>query len=116
MTKANLVESDDFKARRKIAYAKLSAFVELFSKAGQLKKLQEDKSTIFIDHMLDLLNTSDSTLQKNALNCLLKCSKKQNFANKTLKLPKYEKLLFGLTDDLQFKDMIPVINFGQSEG
>ena len=66
--------------------------------------------------MLDLLNTNDSTLQKNALNCLLKCSKRQNFANKTLKLPKYEKLLFGLTDDLQFKDMIPVINFGQSEG
>lgn len=41
MMRANLVDSDDFKARRKIAYAKLSGFVELFSKAGQLKKLGE---------------------------------------------------------------------------
>ena len=55
-------------------------------------------------------------MQKNALTCLLKCSKKQDsFVNKTVKLPKYAKLLEGLADDLKFRDMIPIINFGTSD-
>jgi predicted DNA binding CopG/RHH family protein len=44
--------------------------------------------------------------------CLLKVSKKENFNNLTIKLPKYQKLLEGLTDDQRFKDMIPIITFG----
>jgi hypothetical protein len=50
------------------------------------------------------------------LTCLLKVSKKQDFLNKTLKLPKYAKLLEGLTDDQKYKDMIPIIVFGSQEG
>ena len=48
------------------------------------------------------------------LNGLIKVSKKHDFANKTLKLPKYIKLLEGLIDDNRFRDMIPVIAFGST--
>ena len=50
------------------------------------------------------------------LTCLVKASKRQDFNNPTLKLPKYQKLLEGLTDDTKFKDMIPIIVFGSQEG
>jgi hypothetical protein len=43
---------------------------------------------------------------------LLKTSKRQDFDNKTIKLPKYQKLLEGLCDDIKFKDMILVITHG----
>jgi hypothetical protein len=43
---------------------------------------------------------------------LLKSSKKQDFDNKTIKLPKYQKLLEGLCDEIKFKDMILVIAHG----
>lgn len=45
---------------------------------------------------------------------MIKVSKKHDFANKTLKLPKYIKLLEGLIDDNRFRDMIPVIAFGST--
>ena len=48
---------------------------------------------------MQVLTTADDHLQKVALACLLKCSKKQDFVNRTVKLPKYKKLLEGLTDD-----------------
>jgi hypothetical protein len=35
-----------------------------------------------------------------------------DFDNKTLKLPKYQKLLEGLCDDAKFSEMIPVIAHG----
>ena len=90
--------------------------LELFSKANHLSRLTAKYSEEFVEHLLLLLTTADSNLQKTVLSCLLKCSKKQDFDNKTLKLPKYRKLLEGLTDDAKFKDMIPVINHGSDEG
>lgn len=66
---------------------------------------------------MTLLMSAESTLQKNVLTCLLKCSKKtDSFKNKTAKLPKYAKLLEGLADDLKFRGVIPLINFGSAEG
>ena len=50
-----------------------------------------------------LLLSAENSLQKNALTCLLRCSKKTDFDNKTVKLPKYAKLLEGLADDLKFR-------------
>ena len=61
---------------------------------------------------MEVLTTADNNLQKSALQCLLKASKKKDFANVTIKLPKYAKLLEGLCDDKLFIDMIPVITFG----
>lgn len=49
--------------------------------------------------MLQLLNTSDSKLQKMALDCLLKSDTKGV-------IRQYRKLLEGFTDDVKFKDMI----------
>lgn len=66
---------------------------------------------------MTLLDTADPHLQKNVLTCLIKCSKKtDSFKNKTAKLPKYAKLLEGLADDLKFRGVIPLINFGSAEG
>ena len=46
----------------------------------------------------------------------MKCSKKtQAFNNTTVKLPTYAKLLEGLADDLKFRNMIPVINYGSTD-
>jgi hypothetical protein len=53
---------------------------------------------------------------------LLKTSKKASTTkqegdetNKTLKYPKYQRLLEGLADDKQYVDMMPVIAFGRKE-
>ena len=65
---------------------------------------------------MQLLSSQESSLQKNVLSCLLKCSKKSDsFKNKTAKLPKYAKLLEGLADDLKFRNMIPIINYGSTD-
>ncbi len=61
---------------------------------------------------MDQFQSADDVLQKNILTGLLKVSKKHDFNNKTVKLPKYQKLLEGLCDDLKFKDMILVITHG----
>lgn len=58
------------------------------------------------------LQSADDVLQKNILTGLIKVSKKHDFNNQTVKLPKYQKLLEGLCDDLKFKDMILVITHG----
>jgi len=116
MMQANLVDSDTFKVHRKTSYSKLCATLELLSKSSALNKLPSDKSEVFIDMLTSLLNTSDTHLQQLVLSCLIKASKKQDFANPTLKLPKYQKLLEGLTDDQRYKDMIPIIIFGSQEG
>lgn len=55
--------------------------------------------------MLKLVNSSDTKLQKMALECLLKSDDKGV-------LRQYRKLLEGFTDDIKFKDMIQVVNFG----
>ena len=66
--------------------------------------------------MMRLLTSQESSLQRNVLTCLMKCSKKtDSFKNKTAKMPKYAKLLDGLADDQKFKIMIPVINHGSSD-
>ena len=93
------MDTDDFRQKRKGCYSKLCASLELFSKASQLGKLSAAQSETFVDHLMQVLTTADNHLQKVALTCLLKCSKKQDFANRTVKLPKYKKLLEGLTDD-----------------
>jgi hypothetical protein len=61
---------------------------------------------------MDLLQSADDVLQRNIITGLLKVSKKHDFKNQTVKLPKYQKLLEGLCDDLKFKDMILVIVHG----
>jgi len=59
--------------------------------------------------MLRLLNSSDTKLQRMALDCLLK-------ADDRGVLRQYRKMLEGFTDDTKFKDMIAVVNFGSSAG
>ena len=56
--------------------------------------------------MVDLLSSTDTKLQKNALECLTKSG-----YNKGL-LIKYAKLLDGFADDEKFKDMIPIMIHG----
>ena len=85
----------------------------MFSKATSLAKLSAAQSALLIEHLLDNISTSDEQMQKAALACLLKASKKQDFDNKTIKLPKYHKLLDGLCDDVKFKDMVVIIEHGQ---
>jgi Down-regulated in metastasis len=59
---------------------------------------------------MKLLNTNDSKLQKLALDCLLKSDSEAGV------LRQYRKLLEGFTDDIKFKDMIQVVNFGSQVG
>ena len=114
--KANMVDSDEFRAKRKMSYGKLCSMVELFAKASTLNKLSPAQTENLIRIMTRLLSSQESSLQKNALTCLLKCSKKTTtFVNTTAKLPKYAKLLEGLADDLKFRNMIPIINYGSSD-
>jgi hypothetical protein len=49
--------------------------------------------------MIRLLNTSDTKLQKLALDCLLRADDKGV-------IRQYRKLLEGFNDDMKFKDMI----------
>ncbi len=62
-------------------------------------------SPSFQSLMLRLINTNDTKLQRIALDCLLK-------ADTVGVLRQYRKLLEGFTDDIKFKDMIQVVNFG----
>ena len=116
MIRANMVDSEEFRSKRKRSYAKLCALIELLSKASQLNKLSPGQTEKFIEYMMRLLTSQESSLQRNALTCLMRCSKKtDSFKNKTAKMPKYAKLLDGLADDLKFKMVIPVINHGSSD-
>ena len=56
--------------------------------------------------MVEMLSSTDTKLQKNALECLTKSG-----YNKGL-LIKYAKLLDGFADDEKFKDMIPIMIHG----
>lgn len=117
MVRANRVDSDEFRSKRKMSYGKLCAFVELLSKSNALNKLSPGNTETLIEHLMTLLTSVENSLQKNVLACLLKCSKKtDSFKNKTAKMPKYSKLLEGLADDLKFRSVIPLINFGTTEG
>lgn len=107
MTYANMIESDDYKKYRRQAYSKIYCFLELLQRADNLKKLPRLSS--FQQLMLRLLNTNDNKLQKLALECLLKADDKGV-------VRQYRKLLEGFTDDLKFKDMIPVVTFGSQGG
>ena len=73
MTYANMVDSEDFKAYRRLAYSKLYTFLELFSQAEHLTKIPDLPK--FQQLMLRLLYTSDTKLQKLALNNLIKADK-----------------------------------------
>lgn len=89
MIQANLVDSDRFKTYRKTCYSKLCATVELFSKSTALNKLNTEQSSTLISYLTQLLNTSDTHMQQVVLTCLIKASKRQDFNNPTIKLPKY---------------------------
>ena len=104
ITKANMIDSEDYKGFRRQSYSKLYAFIELLNKASNLSKLPSLESLQQL--FLDLLTSNDTKLQKHALDCLIKT----NYKGGVLK--QYSKLLGGLTDDESFKDMIQVINFG----
>lgn len=107
MTYANMVDSEGFKQYRRHAYSKLYCLLELLQQAESLRGIPNLPS--FQNLLLKLLNTSDTKLQKMALDCLLKSD-----SNGTLK--HYRRLLEGFTDDLRFKDMIQVVNFGSQAG
>ena len=116
MARANMVDSEEFRLQRRQSYNKLCALVELLSQASALNKLSPAHTEQLIEYMMRLLSSQESTLQKNVLKCLMKCSKKtDSFNNKTHKMPKYSKLLEGLQDDLKFRMMIPSINYGSSD-
>ena len=90
LVQANMVDSEDFRAKRRKCYGKLCALTELLSKASALNKLSPPQTEKLIVHMTHMLNTPENSLQKHALACLLKCSKKtQGFNNTTVKLPAY---------------------------
>lgn len=57
MIMANLVDSDEFKTYRHTCYSKLSAMIELFSKASNLNKLNAVQSERLIERLMHLLNT-----------------------------------------------------------
>ncbi len=103
MTYANMVDSEEYKKYRRQAYSKIYCFLEMLSKADNLRKI--NRLADFQKLMIRLLNTSDNKLQKIALECLLKSDDKGV-------LRQYRKLLEGFTDDIKFKDMIPVVSFG----
>lgn len=105
MTYANMVDSEQYKKYRRQAYSKIYCFLELLQQADNLRKL----SPSFQSLMLRLINTNDTKLQKIALDCLLK-------ADTVGVLRQYRKLLEGFTDDIKFKDMIQVVNFGSQAG
>ena len=109
---ANMTESDDFKLARRTSFSKLFAFYELLGKSSHLNKLSSSQSEFLIENYMQLLQTADDRLQKLIVSGLIKCSKKLDFDNKTVKLPKYQKLFEGLCDDTKFSDMIPVIAHG----
>ena len=88
-----MTDSDDYKVHRRTSSTKLVQYYELFSKASNLNKLSADQSALLISHLMQNLTTSDATI----------------------KLPKYQKLLEGLCDDIHFKDMILIITHGQQE-
>ena len=50
-----------------ISYNKLTAWFELFSKASNLNKLDNDYSELLISHYFDMLETADDNLQKLVL-------------------------------------------------
>ena len=62
LMQANMVDSEEFRAKRKTSYGKLCALVELLSKASQLNKLSPEHTEKLIAHMTSLLNTSESSL------------------------------------------------------
>ena len=103
MTYANMVDSEEYKRYRKLTYSKLCTFIEILQRAENFKKIPNLPK--FQQLMLKLINTSDTKLQKSALECILKSDGKGV-------LRQYRKLLEGFTDDLKFKDMIAVVNFG----
>ena len=109
---SNMTESDEFKLARRTSFSKLFAIYELLGKSSNLNKLSPAQSEFLIDNYLELLQTADDRLQKLIVSGLIKCSKKIDFNNKTVKLPKYQKLLEGLCDDNRFSEMIPVIAHG----
>lgn len=104
---ANKVDSATFKQSKRAAYLKLTAYIELLTASNCLNKLNKEQTDKLIQYFMQLL--TDDKLQKFAVQGLLKVSKKQNF---TVKLPKYNKLLEGLCDDIKFRDMISAITFG----
>jgi hypothetical protein len=103
MTIANMVDSESYKAFRRQAYAKMYAYMELLTQAESLVKVPRvvDLQSL----MLRMLNTSDTKLQKLVLDVLLKTDSQGV-------LRTYRKMLEGFTDDIKFKDMIQVFNFG----
>lgn len=105
MTLSNMVDSEAFKSFRRQAYTKMYAFVELLVQAESLTKVPRVADLQKL--MLRMLNTSDTKLQKLVLDVLLKTD-----AQGVLRT--YRKMLDGFTDDIKFKDMIQVMNFGSN--
>lgn len=104
MTYANMLDSEDYKAFRRQAYAKLYCYLELLGKADNLKKIPEKEKLQKL--CMRLLNNSDTKLQKLALSTLIACDSEGTLRH-------YRKLLEGFTDDQKFKDTIQVLIFGQ---
>ncbi|TNV87999.1 hypothetical protein FGO68_gene14880 [Halteria grandinella] len=105
MTLSNMVDSEAFKSFRRQAYTKMYAFIELLTQSESLTK--SPRVADLQKLMLRMLNTSDTKLQKYVLDVLLKTD-----SHGVLRT--YRKMLDGFTDDIKFKDMIQVMNFGSN--
>ena len=62
LVEANMVDGEDFRAKRKMCYGKLCAIAELLSKASALNKLSPVQTEKLIKHMTRLLNSSEQSL------------------------------------------------------
>jgi hypothetical protein len=108
MTQANVMDSDLLKQYRRTAYSCLSSYLDLFRRGEGLK--QVPKIGDFQALLVDLLSSSDSKLQRCALECLTKSGYCKGL------LTKYKKLLEGFADDEKFREMIPIMIHGSSTG
>ena len=57
LIKSNMVDSDEFRAKRRMSYGKLCSMVELFSKASALNKLSPAQTENLIKIMTRLLTS-----------------------------------------------------------
>ena len=62
LVQANMVDSDEFKAKRRTSYGKLCALAELFGKASALNKLSPAQTEKLIAIMTRLLSSTESSL------------------------------------------------------
>lgn len=99
-----MLDSNSHRAYRRQAYSTLSSYLDTFKRSGSLRQVPRIGELQGL--LVKCLNTTDSKLQKCALECLVKSGYKAGL------MMKYKKLLEGFCDDEKFKDMIPILIHG----